>query len=105
MNEHSTGDRVALLFRQASTTAETYMMRAEDAIDEQFGKGYARANPGLVGAFMQTAALDFAATFQADFLGLLVDKFETIGHALLSIPSAEELAEAVGRGGGREEEQ
>jgi hypothetical protein len=45
------------LMRQAGHTAEEYMCRAVEEIDRLFGEGYAKANPGLVGAFMQTAAL------------------------------------------------
>jgi hypothetical protein len=42
-------------------TAEEYMRKAVTAIDELFGEGYAKKNPQLVGAFMQTAADDYGA--------------------------------------------
>lgn len=41
-----------------ATTAE-YMKEAEVLIDARFGAGFAKANPALLGAFMQTAAVDF----------------------------------------------
>jgi len=39
------------------------MNHAKADIDKIFGDGFARANPTLVAAYMQTAALDFAASF------------------------------------------
>jgi hypothetical protein len=69
-----TESRPQLLMDQASMTAQTYLYKGVEAIDAEFGEGYARANPGLVGAFMQTAAADFAACFQADFLNEIATK-------------------------------
>ena len=51
------------LMRQAGYTAEEYMSAAIKSIDETFGKGYAKKNPVLVAAFMQTAAADLAAAY------------------------------------------
>lgn len=45
--------------RQAGTTIAEYLDRAVAAIDEKFGDGYAKANPALVGAFIQACATDF----------------------------------------------
>ena len=50
------------LMRQAPMTAGEYMDAAVLEIDKKFGKGYAKAHPELVGAFIQTAALDFGAS-------------------------------------------
>lgn len=47
------------LLRQASMTANTYLLEAIESIDNQLGKGYAAKNPGLIAAFMSTAAADF----------------------------------------------
>ncbi|EOV9570216.1 hypothetical protein ACN5LI_001836 [Cronobacter turicensis] len=44
--------------RQAWATASSWMLRAVEEIDEIFGAGFAKKNPGLVGDFMKTAALD-----------------------------------------------
>jgi hypothetical protein len=47
------------LMRQAWMTADDYMMNAVERIDRQFGEGYAKKHPELVGAFMRTAAADY----------------------------------------------
>ena len=49
------------LMKQAGWTAGDYLEAAVEKIDKKFGKGYAKKNPQLIGAFMQTAALDFHA--------------------------------------------
>lgn len=51
------------LMRRAMMTAHDYMTHAETDIDAHFGAGFARQNPALIAAYMQAAALDFAATF------------------------------------------
>ena len=50
------------LMRQASMTATEYLDAAIENIDFRFGSGFAKQHPELVGAFMITAALDYAAT-------------------------------------------
>lgn len=49
------------LMIQAGYTAEEYMKAAVDSIDGILGEGYAKKNPVLIAAFMQTAALDYQA--------------------------------------------
>ena len=49
------------LLRQAGMTAAEYLDNAVDEIDVKFGDGFAKEHPELVGAFMHTAALDFAS--------------------------------------------
>lgn len=46
-------------------TAEVYLSAAVKAIDNQFGAGFAKANPELVVGFMKTAAADFSAAVLA----------------------------------------
>lgn len=53
------------LLKQAPWTARDYLMHAIHDIDEQFGEGYAKRNPELVGRYMQTCALDFGAAIIA----------------------------------------
>jgi hypothetical protein len=64
-NELMTTHRVeadsTTLMRQAPMTAHDYLLSAVHDIDEMLGKGYARAHPELIAAFIQTAALDFGA--------------------------------------------
>lgn len=50
---------VETLMRQAPITIAEYLSHAVKHIDEQFGDGYAKKNPELVGAFIQASALDF----------------------------------------------
>ncbi len=53
------------LMRQAPGTVAEYLEQAVGIIDRQFGKGYAASNPALVGAFLQAASMDFAASIIA----------------------------------------
>jgi hypothetical protein len=83
--------RAGFLMRQASSTAHDYMHRAIHDIDEEFGEGFAKAQPSLVGAYMQTAAADFAACFQADQLEQITEKLQ----AIADYTSTSELADEV----------
>lgn len=49
----------------ASIATGERMWQATERIDGQFGRGFAREHPFLVGAFIQAAATDFAASVQA----------------------------------------
>jgi hypothetical protein len=49
------------LMQQSGSTAQHYMGTAIADIDRMLGEGYAKKNPALIAAFMQTAALDFHA--------------------------------------------
>ena len=49
------------LLRQAPMTANEYLLSAIDHIDQALGKGYAKAHPELIGAFMQASAMDLGA--------------------------------------------
>jgi hypothetical protein len=71
-------NRAELLMRQASMTAHDYMMNAKHDVDEIFGEGYAKQHPELVGAYMQAAAANFAATFQGDRLEEIAGHLEAI---------------------------
>jgi len=46
-----------LIFRDAPLVANTYMSEGFKAIDEVFGKDFAKNNPTLLAAYMMTAAL------------------------------------------------
>ncbi len=80
------------LMRQANDTSETYFNRAVRIIDEKFGEGYARENPGLVGDFMKTAAHDFDTAIQHQDIECLIqevsrssDAFEHIAGSVSDI--------------------
>lgn len=47
------------LIKQASDTANQYMIDAIRMINSKLGDGYAQAHPELIAAFMQTAAHDY----------------------------------------------
>ena len=83
--------RASLLSRQAGSTACDYMRDAVRAIDGEFGEGFAKAHPSLVGAYMQTAALDFAAMSQTDSLEVIAEKLQ----AIADYTSTSELADEV----------
>lgn len=74
------------LMRQAMDTAHDYMLHAEHDIDEHFGAGFARQNPALMAAYMQTAATDFAATFGlqgvSESVGRVADAVGDVADAL-----------------------
>jgi hypothetical protein len=54
-----------ILLEQAPLTAKTYMSSAIDYIDDRLGEGYAKAHPELIGAFMQTSAIDLGTAIIA----------------------------------------
>lgn len=64
------------LLTQASDTSETYLRRAVRAIDAQFGEGFARSNPDLVGKMIIASAMDFAAASFGKVIGELNDTIE-----------------------------
>jgi hypothetical protein len=74
-----------------------YFEEAIEALDGEFGEGYARANPGLVGAWLQACATEDAARFQGECL-LEID--QTINEIEKTFsakegPNFSELTEAV----------
>jgi hypothetical protein len=101
------------LMRQAPGTIATYLVEAIDSIDSNFGEGFAKRNPALVGAFIQACAADFnyGVLAQQIRLGLeeiagnvlppgnenIADALEKIADNLPCVDSS--LAEAVNRVG------
>jgi hypothetical protein len=59
------------LMRQASMTADTYLREVVKSIDEQFGAGFAKANPAVVAAMLQACTGDFAACMVSNSLDRL----------------------------------
>jgi hypothetical protein len=63
------------LLVQASITADSYMNKAIEYIDDSFEEeGYAKKNPELVAAFMQASALDLGAAIIARAIETLADE-------------------------------
>ena len=48
------------LLQQAPETANSYLRSAIRILDKEFGEGYAKSNPELVGAYLNVCAIDFA---------------------------------------------
>jgi len=69
------------LLRQAPMTAHDYMMKAISDIDELLGEGYAKKHPELIGAYMQTASIDYGASIVAR----AIEAVETISTAIDNI--------------------
>lgn len=49
----------ATLLRQASMTADDYLMNAIEGVEKRLGEGAAKKYPQIVAAYMQAAATDF----------------------------------------------
>lgn len=50
------------LLEQSTYTGSTYLDAAIKQLDEQFGEGYAKANPVLINGVMQMMSNDFVAS-------------------------------------------
>lgn len=48
--------------KKSAGSAVLWMREAVEALDKQFGDGYASAHPDLVAGFMQVAAIDQAGS-------------------------------------------
>ena len=64
------------LMDQAPSTISRYMMEAVKMIDLEFGTGYAKEHPELVGAFIQSASIDFASGLIAQSLQYIAESIE-----------------------------
>jgi hypothetical protein len=67
------------ILRQAGLTAETNLIDGTVAIDEFFGRGFAREHPVLIGAFMQATATVYAGEIIAREIAV---GFDGIAEAL-----------------------
>lgn len=86
------------LMRQAWKTASEYMLYGEQEIDARFGKGFAKAHPELLAAFMRTAAADYGASLIAKEIGNAINDLSAavqvyIGEALSELRGALESEE------------
>lgn len=73
------------LSEDGAGTATNLLIVAVDTIDKQFGKGYAKAHPELVGAFMQTSATEAAGMYHAKAMQEIEKKIEQISSNLFLI--------------------
>ena len=67
------------LFEQAGANVSFNLGLAIDMLDGRFGKGYAQANPGLVGQLVVAMTADFGSTFFSRMVGELVDAISDKG--------------------------
>ncbi len=84
MNHKITADWTKLA-EDGGSTAINYLNTAIESIDKQFGKGYAKAHPELVGAFMQTSATEAAGMYHAKAMQEIEKKIEQISSNLFLI--------------------
>lgn len=74
MSDRTIQADLSTLLQQASMTAHDYLRNAIEDIDTTFGeKGYAAKHPELVGAYIQTAAMDFGAAVIARAIETLAE--------------------------------
>ena len=73
------------LMRQAGYSAEEWLWQAVEAIDKQFGEGYAKENPALVGAFMQAAGADEIAMHVRSLLDTFDNMTERLSNTIESL--------------------
>jgi len=56
------------LLEDTSIAMKRHLHNAKKDIDEEFGEGYARENPTLVAAYIQSASLDFSTATKSKVL-------------------------------------
>lgn len=76
------------LASQAPKTAADYMAAAVRHIDTQFGAGYAKSNPALVAAFMQTCAQDFHTAVSTSVMQQLYGSVTAVSDSVDRIATA-----------------
>ena len=69
----------------AVATANIYMYKAIDSIDQQFGKGYAKEHPELVAGFMKCCADDNTASMILRFIDNMNDNAQKLAESVYNI--------------------
>ena len=64
------------LLSQAAGTPDVFLRSAIRMLDEQFGPGYAKANPQLVGQLILASSIDFATASFGKVIGEMSDMIE-----------------------------
>lgn len=70
------------LLKQSSSTADYWFEDAVSCIDAQFGKDFAKNNPSLIAAFMQSAAIDFHGATLGKAAAGLAEALELISSSV-----------------------
>ena len=69
---------------QASYTANTYLWKAIEMIDQQFGEGYAKKNPGLIAPLVQAQVNDFNNTCLTGSIWEIAEKISNFSPVIYS---------------------
>jgi hypothetical protein len=77
LDSHSIEAGNQSLMRQAPIAANEYLLSAIDLIDAKLGIGYAKAHPELIGAFMQTSAIEMGTAVIARAIESVVEAITT----------------------------
>lgn len=72
----------------SSRAAAFYMESGAEHVDRQFGAGYAKEHPELVGAFMAAAAASFRAHLQAEGIKDLKGALDGIAQSVTYIDAS-----------------
>lgn len=76
------------LMEDGADTAQYYLSRAINAIDDQFGKGYAKEHPELISGYMKTASIDNHATVLGKVIQNGIDEINiTLGSIAMQLES------------------
>jgi hypothetical protein len=70
------------IMKQASDTANEYLIRAIDSIDKQFGEGYSKKHPELVAKVIEVASRDFHTTMMNITFGDIAEALNKISEAM-----------------------
>lgn len=78
-------DGIPVLLELAERNTAEYLKTAVQIIDAQFGEGYAKQNPALVGAFIQACAQDFHTRLMKVAAQDLGDAVGTLGDVAMAV--------------------
>ncbi len=93
MTDHEITASWDQLLEDAREHAGNHMRKAVREIDGEFGEGYAKGNPALVAAFMQTAARDLHMSGMNVAAQGIADTLRSIGDAISNVADAIREAE------------
>lgn len=62
----------------AMATVDEYLAKAVASIDSRFGKGFAKANPALVAAFVTACTTDYAVNWGTQALSEAVTRLSDV---------------------------
>lgn len=78
-------DGIPVMLEKAEQNTAAYLKAAVQTIDAQFGEGFAKQNPTLVGAFIQTCAQDFHTRLMKVAAQDLGNAVGTLGNVAMAV--------------------